>query len=52
MRQIQIPEIYYSHQREVFERDGMLLSAGECNPLRDRRDASRSVRYVSAPSAT
>ena len=44
--QIQIPQIYYSHQREVFERDGMLLSAGECNPLRTGESVEkRRVRF-------
>jgi len=31
---ILIPEIYFSHRRRVFERDGMLLSESEHNPLR------------------
>ena len=26
---IALPELYYAHQREVFERDGMLLAVGE-----------------------
>jgi len=43
---ILIPEIYYSHQRRVFERDGMLLSESEHNPLRPGEVAEeRTVRF-------
>jgi sulfate adenylyltransferase subunit 2 len=43
---IAIPSIYFSHQRRVFERDGMLLSESEHNPLRDGETASeRTVRF-------
>ena len=31
---VEIPSIYYAHRRRVFERDGMLLSENEHNPLR------------------
>src|SRR5205085_11446770 len=31
---IEIPQIYFAHQRRVFERDRMLLSESEHNPLR------------------
>jgi sulfate adenylyltransferase subunit 2 len=41
-----IPSIYFSHQRRVFERDGMLLSESEHNPLRDGETATeRTVRF-------
>ncbi len=41
-----IPSIYFSHQRRVFERDGMLLSESEHNPVRDGETATeRTVRF-------
>lgn len=44
--QLDIPEIYYSHQRRVFERDGMLLSESPYNPLRPGEEVSeRQVRF-------
>ena len=44
--EISIPSIYFSHQRRVFERDGMLLSESEHNPLRDGEVVSeRTVRF-------
>ena len=44
--EIVIPEIYFSHQRRVFERDGMLLSESEHNPLRAGEVAEeRTVRF-------
>ncbi|WP_203336308.1 sulfate adenylyltransferase subunit CysD [Nocardioides limicola] len=43
---IEIPSIYFSHQRSVFERDGMLLSQSEYNPLREGETAAeRTVRF-------
>ncbi len=43
---IAIPSIYFSHQRRVFERDGMLLSESEHNPLRDGEVVTeRTVRF-------
>ncbi|MEQ7847240.1 sulfate adenylyltransferase subunit CysD [Nocardioides kribbensis] len=43
---IEIPSIYYSHQRRVFERDGMLLSENDLNPLRaDETVSERTVRF-------
>ncbi len=43
---ITIPSIYFSHQRRVFERDGMLLSESEHNPLREGEVATeRTVRF-------
>ncbi len=32
--EIEIPSIYYSHRRRVFQRDGMWLSESEHNPLK------------------
>lgn len=43
---IEIPSIYFSHQRRVFERDGMLLSESEHNPCRAGETAAeRTVRF-------
>ncbi len=41
---IEIPSIYYSHQRRVFERDGMLLSENDLNPLRAGETVFRAHR--------
>ena len=44
--EIEIPDIYFSHQRRVFERDGMLLTESEHNPLRAGEVAEeRTVRF-------
>ncbi len=44
--QIEIPSIYFSHQRKVFERDGMLLSAGEHASLKPTETVEeRTVRF-------
>ena len=43
---IEIPSIYFSHQRRVFVRDGMLLTESEHNPLRNGEAAEeRTVRF-------
>jgi sulfate adenylyltransferase subunit 2 len=43
---IELPEIYYAHQRNVFSRGGMWLTAGEWGgPKADERIVNRSVRY-------
>ncbi len=43
---IPIPSIYFSHEREVFERDGMILSTSDFLPLRNGEKAERKiVRY-------
>ncbi len=43
---IEIPSIYFSHQRRVFVRDGMLLSESEHNPTRGNETvAERTVRF-------
>jgi sulfate adenylyltransferase subunit 2 len=43
---ILIPEIYFAHRRRVFERDGMLMSESEHNPLRAGEVVSeRTVRF-------
>ena len=44
--QIEIPSIYFSHQRRVFERDGMLLSESEHNALKSGETVEeRTVRF-------
>jgi sulfate adenylyltransferase subunit 2 len=43
---IEIPNVYFSHEREVFERDGMLLSTGEFITLMDDEEPHmETVRY-------
>jgi sulfate adenylyltransferase subunit 2 len=43
---IEIPSIYFSHQRRVFERDGMLLSESDFNPTKGNETVTeRTVRF-------
>lgn len=43
---IEIPQVYFAHQRRVFERDGMLLTETPLNPLREGEVVTeRTVRY-------
>jgi sulfate adenylyltransferase subunit 2 len=43
---LEIPPIYFAHEREVFERDGMLYAVSEFLPPRDgERPFTESVRY-------
>jgi sulfate adenylyltransferase subunit 2 len=43
---IDVPSIYFAHEREVFERDGMLMAVSEFLPLLPRETPFReSVRY-------
>ena len=43
---IELPELYYAHQREVFERDGMLLAVGDvCQPRANETVVTTQVRY-------
>jgi sulfate adenylyltransferase subunit 2 len=43
---IELPSIYYAHERDVFERDGMLLAVGPYSQPRDGEVVeSRVVRY-------
>ncbi|HIX79257.1 MAG: sulfate adenylyltransferase subunit CysD, partial [Corynebacterium aurimucosum] len=45
-RNLQLPSIYYSHQREVFNRNGMWLTPGEWGgPREDEPLETRTVRY-------
>ena len=44
--QIEIPSIYFAHEREVIERDGMLLSVGpEIQPKGNEQVEKRMVRF-------
>ena len=44
--QIELPSIYYSHRREVFRRDGMLLSVGpHVEPRETEEVFTATVRY-------
>ncbi|WP_202873643.1 sulfate adenylyltransferase subunit CysD [Kribbella speibonae] len=44
--QIPLPSIYYAHERDVFERDGMLLAVGPYSqPRSDETVTQRLVRY-------
>jgi sulfate adenylyltransferase subunit 2 len=44
--EIPLPSIYYAHDRDVFERDGMLLAVGPYSQPRDGETVStRVVRY-------
>ncbi len=43
---IEIPSIYYAHQRRVFNRDGMWLSESEFNPLREGEEVvEKTMRF-------
>ena len=45
-RDIQLPPIYFAHEREVFQRDGMWLTAGEWGGPRDSETVQvKRVRY-------
>lgn len=45
-RGIELPPIYFSHQREVFERDGMWLTPGEWGgPKKGEEIVTKTVRY-------
>jgi sulfate adenylyltransferase subunit 2 len=44
--QLEIPSIYFSHQREVFLRDGLWMSSSELLPLREgERIEKKSIRF-------
>jgi sulfate adenylyltransferase subunit 2 len=50
---LEIPSIYYAHQRPVFERDGMLLAVTEWTQPRGRETAAvQTVRYRTVGDAT
>ena len=44
--QIELPELYYAHDREVFQRDGMWLAVGPWSQPREHETVvTRQVRY-------
>ncbi len=50
---IEVPSIYYAHEREVFERNGMLFAANEfCRPSATEPTFMESVRYRTVGDAT
>ena len=50
---IEVPSIYYAHDREVFERDGMLLAVTEwTQPRANETVRLQSVRYRTVGDAT
>jgi len=50
---IDVPPIYYAHQREVFERNGMWFAANKfCQPTKDEPTSMKSVRYRTVGDAT
>ncbi len=52
-REVPIPDIYYAHQREVFARDGMWLTAGQWGgPRRGEEIVTRSVRFRTVGDAS
>jgi sulfate adenylyltransferase subunit 2 len=50
---IALPPLYFSHEREVFERDGMLLAKTDFLPLKPGEQATRrAVRFRTVGDAT
>ena len=50
---IEVPSIYYAHEREVFQRDGMLFASNEfCRPRDDEAVFTAKVRYRTVGDAT
>jgi len=50
---IEIPQIYYAHQRDVFRRDGMLLAVSEFVTLMDGEESFvETVRYRTVGDAS
>ena len=52
LESLEIPSIYYAHEREVFERDGILLAVSEYTEPHRRRIPRTSNGCATAPSAT
>jgi sulfate adenylyltransferase subunit 2 len=42
---LELPSIYFAHEREVFERDGMIYASSDFVPLNGDAPFSASVRY-------
>ena len=50
--ELEVPSIYFAHEREVFERDGMLYAVSPFMPLVDGEHAVRRRACATAPLAT
>ena len=50
--ELELPRIYLAHEREVFERDGMLYAVSDFVDADRRRDAVHARPCATAPSAT
>src|SRR6478609_9299886 len=51
--QVDIPSIYYAHEREVFQRDGMWLAVSEfLDPAENEEVVTKTVRYRTVGDAT
>ncbi|WP_062467533.1 sulfate adenylyltransferase subunit CysD [Demequina maris] len=52
-REIEVPSIYFAHERDVFHRDGMWMAANEfCTPREGEMIERRTVRYRTVGDAT
>jgi sulfate adenylyltransferase subunit 2 len=50
---VELPSIYYAHDREVFERDGMLFAVNEyCLPRAEEKTFTARVRYRTVGDAS
>ncbi|MGV8908963.1 MAG: sulfate adenylyltransferase subunit CysD [Propionicimonas sp.] len=50
---VELPSIYYAHDREVFNRDGMLFASNEfCRPREGEETFTARVRYRTVGDAT
>jgi len=53
LENIDIPNLYFSHEREVFSRNGTLLAKSDCIPMRDTEVIEkRIVRFRTIGDAT
>ena len=53
LEEIELPSLYFSHQREVFERDGMLLAVTDfITMLPEEKSESKTVRFRTIGDAT
>jgi sulfate adenylyltransferase subunit 2 len=52
-REIELPSLYFAHEREVFERDGMLMAVNPWLPLLDGETPfTATVRFRTIGDAT
>ena len=53
LENIEIPNLYFSHEREVFTRNGTLLAKSDCIPMRaDEKIEKKIVRFRTIGDAT